>query len=392
LKVAAIVIFGFAGCSDAVPPPNRDADPASPGPRKITKPLGADTDVHVFLHASRIPTREAWQQAIERLGFATVLDPTLDVRHDKGYSPATYQGKATGFEFSLDSSPEILQSFPDIVQHVGGREVCATFRWSGDLTEAIAALCAAASLAKLTGGIGYSPGDDETYSADEIVASVRESLLHVTDGASESASDKAAIGGEGDPRRLKMNESFVKQLEALGFFRGTLAEQDAVKAKILASGWSGIFADSQRMYHADAEDLAEGGVGNFLRRIEPFLSAEKVALPKIRDEYADTHYTVHLDTQAHRIHVEAEWRADGYIPWALATARTFAIVNRLLESAGSRERLYALNGGNDLFAWFLTPELHKVIVDHPDAVAKDTPYRPTESPPLFGRSKEQVPH
>ena len=120
-------------------------------------------ELHIFMHDSRVPAREAWQQAIEELRFATVLDTTLDVRQQTGFLPTIYTGQPTGFEFFLEPAEDVLSSYPHVADRVGGREKCATFVWHSDLTEMAAALSAAAALTKLTDGIYYDPQDDLVY-------------------------------------------------------------------------------------------------------------------------------------------------------------------------------------------------------------------------------------
>ena len=136
-------------------------------------------ELHIFMPDSRVPSREAWQQAIEQLGFPTVLDPTLDVRKDTGFSPTTYKGQSTGFEFSLDPAADILSSYSHITPQVGSRDQCATFRWGGDMTECAASLSAAAALTKLTDGIYFYPDDDIIYGADEAVEATRRDLASI---------------------------------------------------------------------------------------------------------------------------------------------------------------------------------------------------------------------
>jgi hypothetical protein len=65
--------------------------------------------------------------------------------------------------------------------------------------------------------------------------------------------------------------------------------------------------------------------------------------------------------------------------------RTFALINRLLTEARSPERIYAVGGGNDLFAFFLTPQLRDLVARHPDADPADEPYEPREEYPGFGQ-------
>ena len=79
-------------------------------------------ELHIFLRNSCVPDRSQWQVAIEQLGFPTVLDPTLDVRKDTGFSPTTYAGKETGFEFYLESAADLLSSYGHIAAHIGNRD------------------------------------------------------------------------------------------------------------------------------------------------------------------------------------------------------------------------------------------------------------------------------
>ena len=52
-----------------------------------------------------------------------------------------------------------------------------------------------------------------------------------------------------------------------------------------------IFANDWRLYSADAEDLAEGGVGAFIEVIRPFLVSEGVQMSQVTDQI-DERYVV----------------------------------------------------------------------------------------------------
>jgi hypothetical protein len=133
-------------------------------------------NLHIFFQQSRVPDRAAWQAAIDRLEYPTVLDSTLDVQNDTGFSPTTYRGQETGFEFSLDLAAEYLDDYPQIASRLQGRDQCATFRWGGDVTECAAALTAATALAVATDGLYFYPDDDLFYNAQEAVAATRQDL------------------------------------------------------------------------------------------------------------------------------------------------------------------------------------------------------------------------
>jgi hypothetical protein len=136
-------------------------------------------ELHILMHDSRVPTRAAWQHAIEQKGFPTVLDATLDLRQAKGYAPTTYAGQSTGFELFLEPAREIVSAYPHIAERVGPRDMCATFRWGGDVDEMCAALSAAAALTKLTDGMYFWPADDILYGADEALEATRRDLSSV---------------------------------------------------------------------------------------------------------------------------------------------------------------------------------------------------------------------
>jgi hypothetical protein len=119
---------------------------------------------------------------------------------------------------------------------------------------------------------------------------------------------------------------------------------------------------TKRNHHVDAERLAEGGVLRFISQIEPFL-LDQLRLKELEtgEETNTQGWIVTLCDEEQLIYSEEESSMDDL--WERATARTFELVNRVLKSAGSQERAYALYGGNDLEAVFLTHEMFGVIKD-----------------------------
>jgi hypothetical protein len=136
-----------------------------------------------------------------------------------------------------------------------------------------------------------------------------------------------------------------------------------------------------------------GGIGSFIEDVQPFLVAQGVQAPQIEEEPTGEDYVIRVGGVTHKIYDAAELQEDsaGNKPghtWGLSMARGFKIVNEMLAKAGSAERVYAVNGGNDLFALFLTPELFRIIMTHPAASPKDGPYQPTEEYPWYGASQD----
>lgn len=136
-------------------------------------------ELHIFVPTARVPSTRAWQEAINQMGFPAVLDASVEVQTHSGFWPVSYKGNLAGFEFDLDSTKDLLETYPHIADQVGNRATCATFRWGGNLLEMCAALSAAVVLAKLTDGIFFYPDDDIIYGADEAVDVIRRDLSSI---------------------------------------------------------------------------------------------------------------------------------------------------------------------------------------------------------------------
>jgi hypothetical protein len=171
-----------------------------------------------------------------------------------------------------------------------------------------------------------------------------------------------------------IDQGFVDELEHLGYFR-LVAVGDAAEARqeILARRYP-LAGDVGRLFMADAEQLADGGVGDLVGTVAPFLQREGVSIEVKRGpagtitglqlslepggalvtfvETVDDDYRVTLGL------VEVVvWTGDGGNKWHDATGQTVALLNRLLSSHGSFERAWSLHGGaNEGFIVFATVE------------------------------------
>ena len=136
-------------------------------------------ELHIFIQDPKVPSRDDWQQAIDDAGFPTVLDLSLDLRRDTGFRPTIYKEQATGYEFYLEPAAGILESYSHLAEQVGSRDMCATFRWGGDLMECAAAISSAAALTKLADGIYFYPDDDIIRTAEDVVETTRQELSSI---------------------------------------------------------------------------------------------------------------------------------------------------------------------------------------------------------------------
>jgi len=190
------------------------------------------------------------------------------------------------------------------------------------------------------------------------------------------------------PRTPPDHTPFLQRLESLGFFTHSSPDNtQSIRAEILRLGWPGVFAHEGRFFHADAEELAEGGILGFLEAVSPFLVAEGVAVPDIQDDLGEDHYKLRWAGREYVVYDASELAREEEEPgrlWAIATVRTFALVNDLLGSTRSHERLYAVNGGNDLFGLFLAPVQLAEIVAYAGNDARGAPYEVQDAPPWYG--------
>ncbi len=210
----------------------------------------------------------------------------------------------------------------------------------------------------------------------------------------------------------------LNDLEKTGFFRYAQAEEvDAIKEEIQNSGF--LFPEGLGRFHpADAEELAECGVLEFISWLGPFMNEQGVRIP-LREEKAMKRRMRDPVTGA-VVEVEpVRWVVDDTIPddpgisylrpvretcdesgytvtmgeftreiwndeltdaqcWEAAMCHTFLLINQLLEDAGSQERIYGLYGGNDGGAVFLTREQFDLIREAIGIEEADKPWVPYE--------------
>jgi hypothetical protein len=134
----------------------------------------------------------------------------------------------------------------------------------------------------------------------------------------------------------------------------------------------------------DAEALAETGIREAYESLLPELQ-KFVSQPLPVEEMIDNHtpsYVVLCGGQRYTV-VDSEREREGRNSWGQATWALFDIVNNQLQLSGLEYRFYAINGGNDLFGIFLTPENAQSVQI---ALAKrEWPYIPAAEPPWFGQ-------
>jgi hypothetical protein len=166
------------------------------------------------------------------------------------------------------------------------------------------------------------------------------------------------------------------------------AERDVARGELVESLRDGCLdtkrnrhgdARDRRGYAADAEDLAEGRIGETIMRMSPVLRAEGVTIDRALDlpDDDDDGYHLEIDGVVHVIFTRTD---QGQNAWMLGTRRLLEIVDDLLVRAGSAERLYGVYGGHDGRVLLLTCEMHAYLRSLGDAICRKwMPVPPTNT-------------
>src|SRR5690242_13997245 len=103
-------------------------------------------ELYVLAKRSQLPSVASWQAALDQSGFDVTLDGGVKPLEHSGFLPCSYHDAATGFEFSIGSRHDVIESYPELESQTDHLDAAATFVWGGDLNECVCAFCAAAVL------------------------------------------------------------------------------------------------------------------------------------------------------------------------------------------------------------------------------------------------------
>jgi len=121
----------------------------------------------------KLPTKPKLAQTMKELGFPLTIPPPRDsLEKQSGFLPMKLNGEHGGAEFDVFEGRANIEDIlgEDIKKIEKNFDRCAAFRWGGDDNEMISAMCAAAALAKLVGGVVLDAESGELMSIDEAIA------------------------------------------------------------------------------------------------------------------------------------------------------------------------------------------------------------------------------
>ncbi len=165
-----------------------------------------------------------------------------------------------------------------------------------------------------------------------------------------------------DSERLEL----AIRLRELGLWRDL--SDDIVQANVdaVAAGghpWSTEMAETVQ-FMADGEELAEGGVEEFLEQVAPVMATHGVTLEfETRCDSPEEGYVIDINGVPVEMWGPNAWENDS--TWTTATVRPLERLNALLHEVGSELRFHSLyTGANDGIAMLIDPEIVRLLDDH----------------------------
>ena len=135
-------------------------------------------DMIVLLEKSRIPERRALQGALNDLNIPLILNPTLNLSVDSGFSPCTLKDEPSGFEIGAGPASELFSYYPTLKEIAGDRDWSFNLRWGSDTREGASVSAVCAAFIKSCDAVTYYPADEIVYdlqgNLDELQAALKE--------------------------------------------------------------------------------------------------------------------------------------------------------------------------------------------------------------------------
>jgi hypothetical protein len=133
-------------------------------------------EIHV-LFRGRLPGKAALTRTMKALGFPLAIVPAKGaLEGQNGFMPMRLQREETGVEFDVFDGRTAVDELSSGLNVDPQLDRSANFRWGGDESEMLCALCAAAALAKLVDGVMLDAQEDRLLSAGEAIDAARDIL------------------------------------------------------------------------------------------------------------------------------------------------------------------------------------------------------------------------
>ena len=132
-------------------------------------------ETHALLMKDSVPGPEAWQRAIDELGFGLTIDPEFTPLESSGFRPCTIAGRESGFEISYDGVGELVGTYPRVAELLGGHDACISFYWTR-MADCACVMIACAALVKSFGAVVYDPQGGAVCDLETLLGEARRAL------------------------------------------------------------------------------------------------------------------------------------------------------------------------------------------------------------------------
>ena len=177
--------------------------------------LGYDVsvDLCVYVREQRLPTRDAWQSAIDAAGMRLTLDE-FDTRNFDGFLPCRLDGIECSFEYYFHTLEEQDEEIRDRIGD--SNRVVTLVLHGGQMTDLKAAMFAAAALTEVSGGTFYDPQGDVAATGKGVYELIRQDEERERERGRIAAAKDAAITDERCPHCGAPCPSYRKTCKACG--------------------------------------------------------------------------------------------------------------------------------------------------------------------------------
>ncbi len=123
-----------------------------------------------------------------------------------------------------------------------------------------------------------------------------------------------------------------------------------------------LLSRDRRKMGVDGEDLAEGEIEKTLRNLEEMLKIENVSVGEITQDIGNGNgYSITINGTLYPVYGEEDIKTKN--TWLMSVTTLMKIVNDLLSTANSEERLYATIPANDGAIYLLTPKIYEFYIN-----------------------------
>lgn len=177
-----------------------------------------------------------------------------------------------------------------------------------------------------------------------------------------------------DPRWSEL----IHTLRDLGMWDDADPAELESKFDSMISSQNFWLVESPRFIMADAEELAEGGIGLWLDEHRDALAKYGFTFQSHEDHCDEHGYDFVLDASRNTVYTEQQLERDNI--WEIATRFVQQMINTQLRSKGIETRAYLFYGGNDGQLAMLTPQMAGAMIDSGQIEKSEQPFRLDSEP------------